>query len=161
MLPTARVCHAIPGRIRIRVPDRRQDHAYFLKAQEELSAFDGIDSVGVNPVTASLLIHHQTSEQAIAQFAQSQGLFRIAEPDDTDAEQESISQRAHGTLRALDQRLRRLTSGGTDFWGIVFLIMTALGINEFVKGNVAAPATSLIWYGMGALMLAQSNKDAS
>jgi len=159
MIPTAHLCHAIPGRTRIRVSDKRRDATYFLDVQQELATFDGIDTIEVNLVTGSLLLHHQSSKEAIVEFARAQGLFRVEQPEDTDAEQESLSERAYGALRGLDQRVRGLSRGRADFWGMIFLIMAALGVNELVKGNVAAPATSLLWYAVGALTLAQANKE--
>jgi hypothetical protein len=162
MIPTAQVCHAIPGRTRIRISDKRRDSAYFLDVQRKLAACDGIENVEVNALTASLLLHHQSSQQAIADFASDKGLFRVEQPDEAvDAESESISERAYSSLRILDQQLRGLSRGGMDFWGVVFVIMLGLGLNELIKGNVASPATTMLWYAVGALMLAQGNKEAT
>src|SRR5688572_29101315 len=115
MIPTARLCHAISGRMRIRIPDKRRDAAYFLETQRRLTTLDGIDTVDANPVTASLLLHHRSSEQAIVEFARREGLFRLEEPDNA-ADAESISERAYASLRALDQQVRDLSRGGMDFW---------------------------------------------
>jgi Heavy metal associated domain 2 len=162
MIPTAQLCHAIPGRTRIRVSAKRRDHAYFLAVQQKLADFEGVDTVDVNPTTASLLLHHQSSKQAIVEFARSQGLFQVKEPDDSaDAESKPISERAYGSLHALDQHIRGLSRGGVDFWGAMFLVMLGLGVNEFIKGNISSPATTMLWYAVGALMLAQGNKEAA
>jgi hypothetical protein len=160
MIPAAQVCHAIPGRMRIRIMDKRRDSAYFLQVQEKLAACEGIRSVDTNPGTASLLLHHNSNASTIADFARDQDLFRIEEGDDS-AVAGSISQRALSSLQNFDQQLRGVSSGGVDFWGAVFVIMFGLGVNELIKGNISSPATTMFWYAVGALMLARGNIEGT
>jgi hypothetical protein len=160
MLPTAQVSHAIAGRTRIRIADKRHDGAYFSRVQQKLAAFDGIHSVEANPLTASLLVHHRASDQAIAEFAHSQGLFEVKESSaPADSKSQSITRRAYDGLNALDHNVRSLSRGAIDFWGAVFVVMLGLGISELFKGNVSSPATTMLWYAVGALMLAQGKKE--
>jgi hypothetical protein len=160
MVPIAHICHAIAGRLRIRVPAKRRDTSYLLNAQQKLASLHGVDSVEANPITGTLLLHHHLNPQAIVEFARGQDLFTITTPDNTAArDSETVSERAYGALRALDQYVRGLSGGGTDFWGVIFLVMLGLGIKELIKGNISSPATTMLWYAVGALMLAQGKQE--
>src|SRR5689334_17759009 len=55
-LPRARICHVSPGRVRVRIPERRYDAQYFAAVRELVSAWPGVESVEVNPVTAGVLV---------------------------------------------------------------------------------------------------------
>lgn len=48
--------HSTPGRMRIRVPERRGDEEFARAVEHALGAVDGITRVTANPVTGSFLI---------------------------------------------------------------------------------------------------------
>jgi hypothetical protein len=54
---TYEVIHAIPGRLRIRVPRLRFDDPYALRLQGLLEATDGVTGVRVNPAAGSIIIN--------------------------------------------------------------------------------------------------------
>jgi len=54
-LPEARVCHLTTGRLRLRVPEKRRDNAFFRTVEQRLAGWDNVDRVEVNPLTASVL----------------------------------------------------------------------------------------------------------
>src|SRR5690349_17388730 len=58
--PRARICHSSPGRVRVRIPERRYDTEYFNAIRELISAWPGVESVEVNPVTAGMLVRFVT-----------------------------------------------------------------------------------------------------
>ena len=45
MVPEARIVHRIAGRMRVRVPSRRGDPAYFSTVEETLRSLNGVDCV--------------------------------------------------------------------------------------------------------------------
>jgi hypothetical protein len=50
--------HRTTGRIRIQVPQRRHDRAYFAALAARLAQLPAVDAVEVNPLTASTLVRH-------------------------------------------------------------------------------------------------------
>jgi len=63
-LPQARVCHLAHGRLRLKIPEKRRDEAFFEAVRQQLSR-DGIKRVEVNPLTASVLVQFSGSGSAI------------------------------------------------------------------------------------------------
>jgi hypothetical protein len=61
----ADVVHHIEGRrLRLKVPHRRHNHAYFHELKERLNAIDVVEA-RVNPATASVLIHYTGSRREL------------------------------------------------------------------------------------------------
>jgi hypothetical protein len=56
-LPTARISHFTARRVRIKIPEKRRDRAYFSTVADRLAAWESVEQVEANPLTASLLIH--------------------------------------------------------------------------------------------------------
>jgi hypothetical protein len=76
-LPVAHLEHAIPGRIRIRVPGRRGDTAYFGRVVEHLQRRIEGASLRASATTGSLLVLHQSEPAAIAALGREEGLFDL------------------------------------------------------------------------------------
>lgn len=136
---------------------KRYDAAYFARLRESFSALRGIQSVEVNPLTASLLLIHDLDPDTITDFACSKSLFEMASAEPSDANTPSEQTL---NLQAIDQEIRARTGGATGFWGVVFVTMFGIGISELIRGNIAAPATSMLWYAIGALLIAQGQEGA-
>lgn len=58
VIDQAHIVHRTVTRLRIRVPARRLDHAYFGELQAKLVGCTGVRSVEANPLTGSVLIEH-------------------------------------------------------------------------------------------------------
>lgn len=63
----AHIVHRTGTRLRIRVPARRLDHAYFGELEAKLVGCTGVRSVEANPLTGSVLIEHDL-EFCVAAF---------------------------------------------------------------------------------------------
>lgn len=59
------VVHRLPGRIRLKAPGAKGDHAFFAQVRGLISALDGVHAVEVNPVTGSVIVHYDKNEHAI------------------------------------------------------------------------------------------------
>ena len=79
ILPLAQLAHAMPGRARLRVADRRGDAAYFASVAKGLSAIAGVRAVEVAPLTGSVLIQHSGPLARIGVAAQEARLFVVGE----------------------------------------------------------------------------------
>ncbi len=76
--PEALVAHESPGRLRLKVPERRGDAAFFAEVGGRLAEAPGVREVETNARTASLLIRHASSRQALLDWAGAQGLLTPA-----------------------------------------------------------------------------------
>src|SRR5947209_11616333 len=76
-LPQARVCHYASGRLRVKIPEKRRDEAFFDKLREHLSGWDSIERVEVNPLTASVLVEFSSLLELLAENAMKNDLFEV------------------------------------------------------------------------------------
>ncbi len=65
------------GRIRIRIPERHRDEAYFTKVGETLAQVSGVLDVKVNPRTTSVLIEHDREPDELLWRIHALKLFRL------------------------------------------------------------------------------------
>lgn len=77
-LPQAFLAHASPGRLRIRIPERRADEAFFGLLAEHFRGRAGIEHVLGNKETASLLLTGTLDVREVLGLAEREGLFNAA-----------------------------------------------------------------------------------
>src|SRR5438067_5273697 len=77
-LPRGRISHLSAGRLRIRIPEKRRDEAFFGTVAERFSGWDSVDSIEVNPLTASVLIHFSNPDALFAELERHNNLFALA-----------------------------------------------------------------------------------
>jgi hypothetical protein len=148
VLPEARLCHASPGRLRIRIPQKRGDGAFFQRAEEKLAARFGSAAVAANPVTASLLVADvRVSPEEVAAFAREAGLCAL---DLTPGPRREGVQNIISPLRTADARLRQISGGTLDVPSGVFVALVVYGVVEILRGNFQAPPWyTAFWYAFG------------
>jgi hypothetical protein len=148
-LEKARICHLIPGRVRLRIPNRRGDIKYFTLLHSKLAALDGVELVVVNPSTSSLLISHSLEVKSLIEYAKAENLFEVT-PDRPSA---PVAEIISGQALSVEQRLRVLSFGRLDLSSIAFLVFLCLAIVQILRGQFFAPATTLLWYAIQALVM--------
>jgi hypothetical protein len=147
-MTTAQVCHRIAGRTRLRVPERRGDAAYFAQVQRALAGQQGVEQCDVNPATASILIEHSASLEALAEYAAQAGLFRLG---NLTPEILPGRIRVRLGLRRLDQELTRASNGELDLATLTGASLLALAAVQLLRGQVLAPASTLLWYALATV----------
>jgi len=149
--PTAYIKHQLPGRVRLKIPQKRGDIGYFDRIAELFADCPGITQLQLNPPAASILICHRTRTRflKIAEFAQTNGLFTITEQP----EQETFSlpylpipKLTSLSLNRLDESLMDFSRGRLDGRSLLFLALVGLAVRQMTKGRIMGPATSLLWY---------------
>ena len=146
----------LPDRLRIRIPEKRHDTGYFASLVNAFGALPGVEGVKANALTASLLLRHQAvSPERISEFAEQRALFRVAPQRD---EVVPLSARLADGLQVLDDRIRAHSEGRLDFWGALFLLTVGFSIPQFAKGNISAPASTLLWYALGTFAVPQQSR---
>lgn len=123
--PAAEVSHAMPGRTRLRIADRRGDAAFFATVASGLSALPGVQKVEVTPLTGSVLIRHWGSLEKLGATARDAGIFNLAKAPAT---------REAATGAAFDPRLLAAAAlGGLALW-------------QMSREKLFPPALTLLWY---------------
>jgi hypothetical protein len=145
--PAAYIAHFTPGRVRLRIPTRRRDPAFFAEVKTAVEAWPGIQEVRTNPRTASVLVFFSDPATTLA-HAQNCDLFEIHEPEPTASNGSAvpIAERAQETARGLSGWLQQITGGRTDLRSLLLLALVGAAGYEMYRGNIRAPATSLLWY---------------
>jgi len=52
------IAHAIPGRVRLRLPQRRGHASFFAEAERRIATLDGVRSVNTNRHAGSITLHY-------------------------------------------------------------------------------------------------------
>jgi len=160
MVPEARIVHRIAGRMRVRVPSRRGDPAYFSTVEETLRSLNGVDCVEADPLTGGILILHGADPGAIVDYAAQKGLFLAKE----EAAKKTGGTVLHDVLGApfgsLSRRIRSFTGNAADLSGLAVLALLTVGVYQIARGNFAAPAWyTAFWYALGIFKLGPVVKE--
>ncbi len=115
----ALVVHNMAGRIRIRVPSKKGNAAYFTAVKEALSACVGVEGVEVAPFTGSILVRCHGPTEGIIGWAESQGLFVVRQEQSIKVT--AFHDAVAGRFGALDDRIKAVTGEGFDLPGLAFL----------------------------------------
>ena len=146
-LPRARVCHFTTGRLRVKIAEKRRDEAFFDAVKERLASWDSIEQVEVNPLSASVLVHFSDLGSLFAENAVRNDLFALDfDALEADFESPALAEWVKRRWSDTDLAVRRLTSGATDLRGAVLVTLLVAGTYQLFRGNIAAPAATLLWY---------------
>jgi hypothetical protein len=145
MLPLAHVTHRVPGRTRIKIPAKRGDSAYFRRLAEHLDRLPGLKGFTANPRTASVLMYHGIELTSIASRAAEEGLFRVEDPPSRNV---PIARQVTDGLKGIDEGFAFVSSGLFDLKSVVLVALVGMGIYQIRKGDLLAPAASLLWYAL-------------
>jgi|SRR5208283_605423 len=149
MLPEAVLKHTTQGRLRLKVPLRKGDTAYFLSVKDHFTHFEGVKKIELNSMTGSILIYGGDLK-AIATFAQEKALFRLRT---LKRQTSSMSGNISGAFIGFDKKIKKLTGNELDAPGIAFLTLLGFGIYDIGRGNFAAPAWyTAFWYALNIFM---------
>ncbi len=150
MLPAAHLSHATTGRARVRIASKRGQAGYFSQVEQRLARLPGVRDVTVNPRTGSVLVKHTTSVDELIAFAEREDLFRLPLPG---LEGPPLPQAFTDRIKALDRHLNTLSGGALDLRTASALTLLGIGVVQFLRGQIAGPATTMFWYATTLLLL--------
>ncbi len=139
----ARLVHRLPGRVRLRVDGRRGDRDWFDGVALELALVEGIHAVEANPLTGSLLIRFEGSLERLLGELAGRGLVRVEDPQPREL---PLHHRLAERAVVLDAGLRGATAGELDLRGAALLGLLGLAVVQAMRGQLAGPAVSSLWY---------------
>jgi hypothetical protein len=150
----------MPGRTRIRIPEMRRNEAYFVNVEKSLRECKGVAGVETNALTASVLVYHASSLDAIKEFAEGRNLFLIeAEPAPEKVNSLSkalLSGRVAEGLKSLDQRIVTITGGKLDGKEAAFSGLLLAAAYQMLKGNLFPAGGTLLWYALNVMARKQN-----
>jgi hypothetical protein len=156
--PRASIVHRMPGRLRLRIHEKRDDTSYFAELDAALRRIDGVDDVVVNPATSSALLHLDTAleggaSEAVLRAGEALGLFEIAE------EPPRGTPLAHLYERVLeaDRRLAERTEGRWDLATLGFYALLGGSAVQLVRGKFMPAGATLMIQALG-LVLKQAER---
>ena len=158
-LPTGFVVHAMRGRLRVRVPDRRRDAGYFAGAAAHLAACPGITAVEANIRTGSLLISHTVDAAAVDGYARAGKLFAMAAAPAADATATPPSEQWFAAIASANRHFAAASGGRGDLRTMLAALFLVMAIVQAARGRIAVPAISALWYALRALSIGQRWPD--
>lgn len=149
MTPHAHIRHRLPGRARLRLPEARGDASYFAALEEWLASLDEVQSARGDYRTGGLLLlHTESSLESVAERASAAGWFHLESPQETPL---SGMAEVNALLSRFDARLRNASREELDLRALLFLTLMALAVRQILRGQIMAPAVTLLWYAQGLL----------
>jgi len=142
--PEARVTHRIPGRARLRVPERRGDAAWFEGLERQLGPVSGVLRLTTSPGTGSVLLLHRGPLEPLLRHAEERELFRCVAERPPSSEAPAGWAAALDRLRRSDPHVDRLLGGRPDTAAFGALLLGALGVLQLARGHVLPAGSSLL-----------------
>lgn len=130
--------------MRIRIPSRKHDPAYFQTVREYLSQVPDIASVEVNPLTGSVFCALGRDREGIEADMERGNLFKVV-PVSTG--KTTVAEKVFGRFKGVDAAVRDFTGGEVDIPSIAFLGLLGSALYEIALGNLTLPAWYVaLWY---------------
>lgn len=131
MMPEAVIGHALPGRIRLKVPGMQGDSVYFEIAGEILQKAPGVRTVETNHRTASILVTGSAASlPRLRKIGADHDLFHLS--DGPGAGSRIPGRRSEISARSAARER-------------IAVILLALAFVQTLRGQIMIPALALIW----------------
>jgi hypothetical protein len=155
-IPHAYIIHRGPGRLRVKIPSKKGDTAYFSELKKLLAHCKGVKEYETNPVTGSVLFVREVDIKAVMEFAEGNHLFKFGVGDSP-----SFSYEITENFKNLNKQLKGLTGGEMDIPGLAFLTLLGFGIYQISKGNFTAiPWYAAFWYALSIFLKSQTSTSS-
>ena len=187
MAPIAYIEHQIPGRVRLRIPEKRGDVGFFQHLIAVLAKEPEVKELDGSPLIGSVRIRHAGSVEAITAMAANKGLFEIGERLSKAAAKPreaatGAGASGAGTLDSIATGLSGLAmvqvargevtgSAAENFWNAysarrvlgskeLTTVFAILGAYQLLQGQWLGSASSLLFYALGARKFAAFDRLA-
>jgi hypothetical protein len=138
-LPIAEIVHAMPGRARLRIVERRGDAVFFASVATGLSTIAGVHKVEVRPLTGSILLQHGPPLERISAAAREARLFTVEDVGDLLTTTPAM---------VIDPKV------------VVGLGLGGLAVWRLADGHILPPAITLAWYAANLMGLLSNGNFA-
>ncbi len=149
------IAHQTSGRVRIDLPAKRGDAAYFSTLSQQMAGLDEVLAVRTNPITGSLIVEYDGPFDTLLRRFDDMAVDILAQPAAASKVGGSAAGKG-GTPAGASPLPYRLVSGRQVHpMLLVGLAFGALGLVQVVRGQVLVPALSAFWYAARAFRLAK------
>jgi len=152
--PKAQIVHQTPSRMRLRIPEKRNDKAFFDGVVKLLGDRLG-SSVEANPATSSLLVHGADAMKAVFTLGDAAPFDMTDDRQETSVTLPQLRQQFQGW----NERFARLVGGGADARSYIIIALIASSVLQVARGRTLAPAVTLLWYASEGLRLWAPTQD--
>lgn len=147
MIPEAILCHQAGCRARLRIPAMRDDAGYFERVREALEG--ECETVRIDPRTGSVLL--------VGMRSPLRDILGSAEADDLFVTSRATQRagREGELVPFVDRAMTGLFRGPRHWPAEMAALMLLLAVIQIARGNIMAPAVSLLWYASEAMHWAE------
>lgn len=143
------VRHAIEGRVRLRISP--SDPVTLGAVERRIREWPHARSVGSNPGTGSILVHHDGSLAELSSWLE--GLLDLRSED---AVEPAAALRATAdALTGVDRAVRHQTRGTFDLRTALFAGLVGVATVQALRGQLFGPAASIMGTALGVLSLSR------
>ena len=151
--PSAWISHFTSRRMRIKVPEKRRDAAFFDVIRNRLAGWDSVERVETNPLTASILVHFSDAERLLREAAAKNDFLDVEFGVITQPAEPVLTDAAVRSFITGDRTLRGWTHNEIDMRSVVFVLLFVGGLYQLLRGRLSTPAPTLLWYAGSVLGL--------
>lgn len=155
MLPAGYIAHRIGDRVRLRIPARKGDGAYFARVERELAACRRVLFVEANPLTASVLLRYTGTDDDLRRDGIDLELFTI---EATPPAANPVLNAAAARLDQLDRVIQRSSNGSFDLLEVAFVGLVGASIVQTLRGQALGPASTLMAHALAILALHRARR---
>jgi hypothetical protein len=157
-VPFAFVSHKTGSRLRLKIPSRKNDNAFFSSVAEKLSTIEGIDAVETCSLTAGVLLLHSSDPDLLVDRVMAAAGLRRGRYAGT---RTNLHRRIEETFTGIDLAVREATANELDTGGAAFLALLCAGIYQIWRGNLAAiPWYTAGWYAFNLFLKSNIEKQS-
>lgn len=147
------IAHQTPGRVRLQVPERRGDNAFFDEVSRRITESGLVHSVRVNPVTGSIVLEFDGQpEQQLAKLGAAMP-FEIEMAPAGQAQRAALPEPARPFKLVSDREINPMLMASTLF--------AAVGVVQAIRGQLLVPALTAFWYAANAFRMAETPKEGA
>ncbi len=157
MASLAREVHALPGRTRLRIDEKRGDEAYFTDRGERTERLSGrFGGRNKQPDGQRVGISHSKRPYPFGSALKSRDCFISAANDIGNAQRLHFQVSATTTpaRKARRPKSEAARTNRANWRPLIFLAWVGVGIAQAIEGNIAIPAAAAFWY---AYLVTQEN----
>ncbi|MFP4531908.1 MAG: HMA2 domain-containing protein [Desulfobacterales bacterium] len=158
-LPIGKIVHFTSGRIRIRMPEKKNDQGFFESLEKSLKKIPEMKTIRSNPITASLLVEGDfTDARQVTDLLESKKLFQLDIPK---ADGTPLRQKVYQAFTASNKFAKERSRGELDLPILIFLMLVGTGIYQLMRSEVKLPPWyTAFWYALGIFTKSLMDIDA-
>jgi hypothetical protein len=145
------IAHQTSGRVRIDLPAKRGDAAYFSTLSQQMAGLDEVLAVRTNPVTGSVIVEYDGPFDALLRRLDDMAVDILTQP----APAGTGASRGGAVAGASPLPYRLVSGRQVHPMLLVGLAFGAIGLVQMIRGQVLVPAVSAFWYAARAFRSAK------